>query len=125
MDKFNKQQSGQQAERDACQFLQARGLRLIQANYRCYFGEIDLIMKDKDYVVFVEVRKRHNPNYGNALESINKTKAKKIIKTAAHFMQERNWLYKVASRFDIIAIHPIAGQMQLEWFRNAFTTDIA
>ena len=44
----------------------------------------------------------------------------KLIKTANYFLQAQNWLYKVHSRFDIVAIHDIAGKMHLEWFKNAF-----
>lgn len=90
-------------------------------NYRTYHGEIDLIMQDQDDIVFVEVRIRHSVEYGNALESINKNKINKLIKTATHFLQWKKWLYKVNSRFDVIAIQPVKGVMQLEWIKNAFT----
>jgi putative endonuclease len=120
MDTFNKQQIGQAAERQACTFLQEKGLRLLIKNYSCPYGEIDLIMQDQDDIVFVEVRSRKRTDYGNALESVNNNKRKKLIKTATHFLQMKQWLHKINSRFDIIAIHPIAGKMQLEWVKNAF-----
>ena len=61
---------GQFAEQKACQFLQQKGLTLIEKNYRCRNGEIDLIMLDKDQLVFVEVRFRKNEDYGTAIDSV-------------------------------------------------------
>ena len=124
MDSFKRQQKGKQAELDACRFLQANGLRLLQQNFNCHYGEIDLIMQDQDDIVFVEVRYRCRTDYGNALESVNNRKINKLIKTAKHFLQMKTWLYKINSRFDVIAIHPVAGKMQLEWIKNAFLVDL-
>lgn len=120
MDTVNKQQIGKQAEQEACRFLQAKGLRMLVQNYYCYHGEIDLIMQDQDDIVFVEVRKRNRIDYGYAFETVNSRKRKKLIKTAVHFLQRNNWLHKVNSRFDIIAMHPVTGIMQIEWIKNAF-----
>jgi putative endonuclease len=120
---IDKKQIGKNAEEEACQFLQSRGFRLLQQNYRCYHGEIDLIMQDGNDIVFVEVRCRRRSDYGNALESINKIKIHKLIKAATHFLQMKKCLHKVNSRFDVIAIHPVAGKMQLEWIKNAFSVE--
>ncbi|TAK78444.1 MAG: YraN family protein [Gammaproteobacteria bacterium] len=124
MDSCNRLEKGHHAEDQACQFLQAKGFRLLQRNYRCYHGEIDLIMQDQEHIVFVEVRSRQRTDYGNAVESITKSKINKLIKTAKHFLQIRKWLYRVNSRFDVIAIHPVEGKMQLEWIKNAFEAKI-
>ena len=118
---FNKIQIGKSAEEQACKFLLAEGLELLQKNYRCFHGEIDLIMRDKEDIVFVEVRSRSRTDYGRASESINVNKKKKLIKTATHFLQIKDWLYKVNSRFDVVAIHFQPGNMELEWIKNAFT----
>jgi putative endonuclease len=123
MDTFDRQKQGKQAELNACEYLQAKGLRLLAQNYHCNHGEIDLIMQDQDDIVFIEVRSRNRVDYGNALESIKKNKINKLIKTATHFLQMKKWLYRVNSRFDIVVIHPIAGRLQLEWIKNAFTVD--
>jgi putative endonuclease len=120
MDACNRQQKGRRAEEAACAFLQDKGFHLLQQNYRCYYGEIDLIMQDGEDIVFVEVRSRSRTDYGHAGESINKNKQMKLVKTATHFLQKKGCLYKVNSRFDVIAIHVAAGNMQLEWFKNAF-----
>lgn len=116
----NTQDIGNRAEEDACAFLEIQGLTLIERQYRCRYGEIDLIMQDTDDIVFVEVRCRRRIDYGTALESITKSKINKIVKAATHFLQANKCLYKVNSRFDFIVIQPNAGKMQLEWIKNAF-----
>lgn len=119
-----KQKIGQRAETLATQFLKNKGFSFIEANYRCQFGEIDIIMQDQDDIVFIEVRSRSRVDYGTAVESINKTKIKKLILTATHFLQKKKLLYRVHSRFDIVAIHYQALDLQLEWIKNAFPADL-
>lgn len=114
---------GKRAEEHAWRFLQDQGLKPILRNYRCYFGEIDLIMLDRDDIVFVEVRSRRRVDFGNALESIRPGKIRKLMKTATHFLQKKHWLHKRPSRFDVVAIHPVDGKMQLEWIKNAFISE--
>ena len=111
---------GKLIEQEACRFLIDKGLKLLQTNYRCYHGEIDIIMQDSDDIIFVEVKGRANHQYGSALESINKNKIKKIIKTATHFLQMKKWLYKVNTRFDVVTIQAFANKWQTEWIKNAF-----
>jgi len=111
---------GNLAEQRACQFLQAQGLELITQNYRTKCGEIDLIMRDSEEIVFVEVRSRAKNDYGTPIESINKNKQQKMIKTSLIFLQQRNWLDKVNCRFDVIGV----SHDNLEWIQDAFTVDI-
>lgn len=120
---YKRHQLGQTAEQIASVYLQDKGFILIEKNYHCRQGEIDLIMQDKKQIVFVEVRCRKGSAYGNALESITPFKTKKIIRAATHFLQVKKWLYKVSSRFDIIVIHPIQGEMRLQWLKNAFPAE--
>lgn len=121
---LHKQKLGQEAEKKARAFLEAKGLYFLDANYRCRFGEIDIVMQDKDDIVFVEVRSRSRRDYGTAAQSINKTKMKKLILTATHYLQRKKWLYRVHSRFDVVAIHYQVKDASLEWIRNAFTADM-
>lgn len=120
---YKQHTAGQAAEKQAQLYLEKRGLILIQTNYQCYQGEIDLIMRDGNDIVFVEVRSRTRIDYGDALESITPSKMKKIIRAASHFLQKKNWLYSVSSRFDVIAIQYQHGQQQLEWIKNAFLAE--
>ena len=110
---------GHLAEKKACDFLLAKGLHLIDRNYHCHCGEIDLIMHDKDDIVFIEVRSRMSSNYGSAIESINKNKQQKLIKSAKLYLQKRNWFEKVNCRFDVIGI----SQTHCEWIKNAFSME--
>lgn len=111
---------GKTAEERACVFLQQQGLKLLNKNFRCFSGEIDLIMQDKDHVVFVEVRTRNRTDYGDALESITPAKVQKLIRTATLYLQKQKWLYRVNTRFDVVVIHPVKGEMKLEWIPDAF-----
>jgi putative endonuclease len=117
------QRIGKQAEIEANRYLQSKGLKLLHENYRCFYGEIDLIMQEKDTVVFVEVRCRSRLDYGAPLETVNKCKRMKLIKTATHYLQKKTWLYKVTSRFDIVSIYTNAGKCEITWVKNAFMHD--
>ena len=109
---------GQQAEQTACQFLQSQGLQLVTQNFRCACGEIDLIMQDKDTLAFIEVRTRQHKQFANALESIDRNKQRKIIRTAHYYLQQKNLTFKMYCRFDVIAINP--KSQLFEWIKNAF-----
>ncbi len=109
------QKTGQQAEAIACRYLQANGLKLVEKNYRCRFGEIDLIMRDGQDLVFVEVRYRRTRAFGGAAASVDQTKRSKLITTATHYLQAKD--SRRNARFDIIAIE--AGDA-IEWIPNAF-----
>lgn len=113
-------QIGKDAELEACLYLQAKGLKLIQQNYYCPMGEIDLIMKDSTDIIFVEVRFRSRKNYGSAVETITNSKIKKLVKSATYFLQKKNWLHKINSRFDIIAINASGQKHEIDWIKNAF-----
>ncbi|HEX4044437.1 MAG TPA: YraN family protein [Gammaproteobacteria bacterium] len=118
-----RQEQGYQIEQQACLYLQARGFSLLEKNYHCYFGEIDLIMQDQQDIVFVEVRSRTSISFGHPLESITPSKINKLAKTATYFLQKKQWLYKVNSRFDVVTAQLSAGQWQFEWLKNAFTVE--
>ncbi|SFK30899.1 YraN family protein [Methylophaga sulfidovorans] len=112
-------EKGQQIEKQVSSYLQKHGMRLIQQNYHCRGGEIDLIMKEKDTLVFVEVRFRKNARFGSALESVNSQKQTKIIHTAQHYIQTTSPPYE-HYRFDVVAVTPADSSIQIEWIKNAF-----
>jgi putative endonuclease len=116
--------SGKHAEQTACTFLQQKGLTLLQSNYRCKSGEIDLIMQDPaQEIIFVEVRLRNNTLFGSACESVDFFKQQKIIKAATHYLQMQNWLDKVNCRFDVIGISYKKTMASVEWITDAFSAD--
>ena len=106
---------GKKAEDVACSFLQQNGLTLIQRNYQCRFGEIDLVMQDDDTLVFVEVRYRTSSNFGSGIESVDANKRRKLVFAANHYLQ--NFGCDQPTRFDVVALAP--GQPP-QWICNAF-----
>jgi putative endonuclease len=123
MDVPSKKELGTQAEDCACRYLVKKGLQLITRNYLCKRGEIDLIMRDKDEIVFVEVRTRKNSHYHLALESIDRYKQKKIIAAATHYLCATNRFEKVNCRFDVIGISYAQTKASIEWIKDAFSAD--
>lgn len=108
---------GQLAEVMAATFLQKQGLKLVEKNFRCKYGEIDLIMQDGKTLVFVEVRLRSNQNYGGAAMSINQAKQQKLTRSAEHYLQTHH--IQSACRFDAILLQ--STQLNaVEWIQNAF-----
>lgn len=115
------QQLGKQVEEAAQQFLIQKGLRLIVCNYQCRMGEIDLIMQDKEELVFVEVRYRKRSNFGTAAESVTLKKQMRIARTAQIYLREKRLTDRVPCRFDVVACTPNAqGQLSFEWIAGAF-----
>lgn len=112
-------EKGQQIEKQVAKHLQKQGMRLITRNYHCLGGEIDLIMQDRETLVFIEVRYRQSARFGSALESVNKTKQSRIIHTAEHYLQQSRDGYQ-ACRFDVVAVSPAKTGYQFDWVKNAF-----
>lgn len=108
-----KQIIGQAGEDDALAHLQRQGLTLVERNFRCKGGEIDLIMQDGKALVFVEVRKRADKNHGGAAASVTASKQKRLIIAAQIYLQR----YKMPPpcRFDVIAF----DDNEMTWLKNA------
>lgn len=110
-------QLGDDAEALAANYLQSQGLSLLARNYRCRFGEIDLIMRQGNSIVFVEVRMRSQATYGGAAASINLPKQQKLIRTAEHFLQRHR--HQAACRFDAVLLTGL-NPNHIEWIQDAF-----
>jgi putative endonuclease len=106
------QQLGQAGEDAALAYLLQQGLTLVTRNFRCRAGEIDLVMKEGNTLIFVEVRKRANSRFGDAASSITRQKQQRLIKTARFFLQKLGTM--PPSRFDAIALD---GD-RLTWLKN-------
>jgi putative endonuclease len=113
--------AGAEAEEYALCFLQAQGLRLVQRNFRCRLGEIDLVMDDGKGWVFVEVRYRRSARFGSAVESVDHRKQARLIATAQHFLQIQN--SGRPARFDVIALQEHYRENGVHWIRNAIQAD--
>jgi putative endonuclease len=115
------QRSGKQYEDLACEHLCQQGLKLLTRNYHCRRGEIDLVMRDKDSLVFVEVRYRRQAHYGSASESVDWHKQQRLIATAEHYLLQEART-QPAARFDVVAISGAGADLELKWIPNAFGT---
>ena len=111
------QQAGYSAEKTVLKFLRKKGLKLVCQNYLCRYGEIDIIMRDQQHLVFIEVRKRNNPDYGSPLASITLNKQQKILRTAQHYLQTHPKLATTPCRFDAVGL---SGDQPIQWIPNAF-----
>ena len=121
MGHFSKR-DGDHAEQLACAYLEKQGLILVEKNYTSRFGEIDLIMHNKKYLIFIEVRYRKNNYFGGALESIDWHKQQKIMNTAqSYYWHKKNcWTKELPSRFDVVALSGNIASPEINWIENAF-----
>ncbi len=106
-------QLGRQGELLARQWLERAGYRMLAANYRCPWGEIDLVAEEGSELVFVEVRTRRTDSYGSPQESVTRTKAQRLYATALDYLQNRVLAEgrEVAQwRIDLVSIRLIPGQ---------------
>jgi len=107
---------GEAAEQLAATFLLGQGLKIIHRNYRCRFGEIDLIAQDGKTLVFIEVRSRRSDDFGGAAASITRDKRDRLLRTARHFLARSR--SAAPCRFDAVLLR--GEPPQLEWIKNAF-----
>ncbi|KPF70080.1 hypothetical protein IP84_02720 [beta proteobacterium AAP99] len=108
---------GDEAEARARRFLESRGLKHLASNYRIKGGEIDLIMREGEEIVFVEVRARSHRGYGGAAASISSHKQQRILLAAQHWLQQQRGP-QAPCRFDCVLID--GPQAELTWLRAAF-----
>lgn len=114
-----KQVLGKEGERIAEKYLRKKGYRLVERNYRCPVGEVDLIALDRRVIVFVEVKTRSDDRFGVPLESVHRRKQQKMIKTALFFLTQHRLDHREA-RFDVIGISLGHRESVVEHIQNAF-----
>jgi len=100
---MKRRETGRLGENIACDFLGKNGYRIIERNYRCPGGEIDIIARQEDTLVFVEVRTKKSRRFGTPEESITPTKMERLRTVAAHYGQNRSNL-PTSWRIDVVAI---------------------
>lgn len=110
---------GKRGEELALERLRALGYKCIVRNYRCPLGEIDIIAKDGDCLVFVEIKTRRNKSLGITKEAVTGRKRRQLSKVALAYMKN-NLCCDVKSRFDVVAINLSQGGQQIEIVKNAF-----
>ena len=114
-----KQVLGREGERVAEQFLKQKGFKIVERNYRCAAGELNLIVLDKRVVVFVEVKTRTGLGFGTPLEAVAYHKQQKMIQAAQYFLSEKG-LHQRDARFDVVGISWPGREPVVEHIENAF-----
>lgn len=110
---------GRQGEIEAAAFLERNGYRVLERNYRCRYGEIDIVAKEGGTLVFVEVKKRGSDRFGPPTESVDGRKQRKLLLAAQSYV-ESNRLVDLDLRFDVVGIESDCGKLSFELVRNAF-----
>lgn len=114
---MNKRDIGSEREEQACSFLLKENVQILDKNYHFHrMGEIDIIGKDGDYLVFFEVKYRKDDSKGSASMAVNFTKQRQISKTALGYITQKRLSLNTPFRFDVIAIDGV----KIEWIKNAF-----
>jgi putative endonuclease len=110
-------------EQGAVDLLEAAGLRVLERNFRCKLGEIDIICSRGQQLVFVEVRYRRNPRYASPAASVTAQKQRRLLRTAQWYLQQQGWSNTRPCRFDVVAITPSQSgrEDEIQWLQNAFT----
>jgi putative endonuclease len=117
--KMEKKELGNKGEEVALRFLKKRGYRIIEKNYVCKMGEMDIIAKERDTLAFIEVKTRASTEFGPPQLAVNASKQRQLSKVALNYLNEKR-LKDVKARFDVVAI--LLGQMgeEIELIRDAF-----
>ncbi|MDM8516408.1 YraN family protein [Desulfobacterales bacterium HSG16] len=117
---FNKNQRfGIQGESLAVRYLKSAGYHIIQTNYRTKIGEIDVIAKDADTIVFVEVKARSSARFGSPKHAVTHRKMRTISKVALYYLKITKQT-RVRARFDVVSINTAGKMPEIELVKNAF-----
>lgn len=117
---MNNRALGSEYEEMAAQFLAKKGYQILQKNFRCKSGEIDLIAEHEGTLVFVEVKFRKNTMFGSPFEAVGHTKQRKICQTARYYLLKNKYSEQYSCRFDVIGIIGKQKEVQIEHIENAF-----
>ncbi|MEQ8232033.1 MAG: YraN family protein [Gammaproteobacteria bacterium] len=112
---------GARLEKTAEQYLNARGLVTLSRNHRCRGGEIDLVMRSGECIVFVEVRYRRSRAFGSAAESVDRRKQQRVLLAARHYLARHRLHDRQPCRFDVLAMHGPHEALEVDWIEGAFS----
>jgi len=110
---------GKEGEKIAAAYLKKNGYEIIEINYRCPIGEIDIVAKEKNDLVFVEVKTRKSIDLGYPEQAVGMRKQKKMSQLALWYMQKRK-IADTNARFDVVAITLIPEKNEVKLIKNAF-----
>jgi putative endonuclease len=111
--------TGKRGEELAAAYLKDAGYRILERNFRCLFGEIDIVAEEGETLVFVEVKSRRSGTFGDPQLAVGREKQKKISRISLHYLAERRLCHRPA-RFDVVAVRLLPAGHRIELIRNAF-----
>jgi putative endonuclease len=111
--------TGKKGEELAVAHLQKLGYRILERNYRCPLGEIDIVAREKNTIVFVEVKSRKTEQFGDPELAVGKTKQRKLTLIALYYLARRNDT-PLRARFDVVAVKMLPDHTEVELIRDAF-----
>ena len=114
-----RQRLGKTGEDLACAELRRRGYAILARRHRTQYGEIDIVARDDDVIVFVEVKARAGGEYGDGAEAVTVWKQRRIGRMAVDYLARRRWLDR-RCRFDVVAVGYEAGVPRVDVYQNAF-----
>ena len=118
---LGRRQLGAAAEEIAAAYLAAHGAEVLERNYRRRLGELDVIAREGDTLLIIEVRTRSTSAYGGAAASVNVGKRRRIVRAAQQLLQQRRELGRLAVRFDVVVVSNVeTAQPTVAWIRHAF-----
>lgn len=118
-----RQRVGQRAEDIAAAFLRSKGLEVLERNFRCRLGELDVVARQGEVLVIAEVRTRASALYGGAASSVDFRKQQRLVRAAAQLLQQRKDLAHLRVRFDVVSVSAIdSEEPRVDWIQHAFLT---
>lgn len=115
-----KRARGIRGEDLAVTYLKKKGYKVIARNYRCQWGEIDLIARDKGTLIFVEIKSRSSSGFGLPQDAVDRFKQEKLIQAAKTYMAEHHLQESIPARFDVVAVHLTPSGPEMELIKDAF-----
>ena len=115
----DRKRTGKKGEDIAVAYLISRGYRIVERNYKCPLGEIDIVARDGDEIVFVEVKSRKSEEFGDPQLAVGLKKQKKVSRISLAYLKEKH-LYPCNARFDVVAIKMRPDGSTVELIQNAF-----
>ena len=117
---MNKRVVGDSKELLACRYLSEQGAHILERNFRCRQGEVDIIAKDGKYLCFIEVKYRSDDRFGEPQEAVNLKKQKHICKVSEFYLYSKYKSSDVPVRYDVVAISQIDNILTFKWIKDAF-----
>jgi putative endonuclease len=111
--------TGRKGEALAVSYLEKHGYKVLEKNFRCPWGEIDIIARDHDELVFIEVKTRKSNEMGYPEEAVDAKKQRKISQVAAHYLMQKNIIHE-SIRFDVVAIFMTTFSLEIKLIKDAF-----